>query len=146
MTRKLKGKSIEAFRSKSFYMDGVLVSEHLMLFFNTDAQWYSVTITDGAVHIKREDVEPTITIDIDMQFSYPISDVSILKMYLGLNIESAYVYNISEIQDGIMGLYISYGDFGFSYYNIDDFSYIQNGLVDISPKKAALVEYELYLP
>jgi hypothetical protein len=127
-------------------MDGSLVSEHLMLFFDVEAAWYSVTIVDGIVQVKREENQPFLTKDFEKEFSYPISNVKILEKYADLKVKSVYVYKISEIEDGILGLYVSYGSFGFTYYNMDDFSYIADGFVDMSPKKPVLVEYKLSLP
>jgi hypothetical protein len=127
-------------------MDGLLVSEHLMLLFNIEDLWYSVTIVDGVVKLKKEDAEPALTEDFDGEFFYPIVNVEILKKYAGLKVSAVYVYKIAEIEHGILGLYVSYGSFGFSYYNVDDFSYLADGFVDMSPKKPVLVEYKLSLP
>ena len=146
MGRELRGKSINEFRSKSFYMDGSLVSEHLMLFFGIEGVWYSVTIVDGVVNLKREDAEPALTEDFDKDFFYPISNVEILKKYAGLKVNAVSVYKIPEIDNGILGLYISYGSFGFSYYNVDDFSYIADGFVEMPSKYPVLAEYRLSLP
>lgn len=142
----IRGKSISNFRSKSFYMDGSLVSEYLVLFFNIEEIWYSITIVDGAVKLNRENLEPEQTIYFDKDFSYPISDVEILKKYAGLKVDSIFGYIIPEIEDGIVGLYISFGGLGFSYYNVDDFSYIADGLVEMPSKNIALVEYNLSFP
>jgi hypothetical protein len=146
MSGDLRGKSINKFRSKSFYMDGSLVSEHLVLFLDVEGVWYSVTIVDGVVKLKREDIEPTSTEEFDKDFSYPISNVEILKKYVGLKVNLVSAYRIPEIDDGILGLYISYEGFGFSYYNMDDFSYIADGFVEMPSKNPVLVEYKLSLP
>jgi hypothetical protein len=146
MSEDLRGKSINNFRSKSFYMDGSLISEHLVLFFDVEGVWYSITIVDGVIKLKREDVEPNSTEEFDKDFSYPISNVEILKKYIGLKVDSVYVYTIPEIEDGILGVFISYKSIGFSYYNIDDFSYIMDSFVDIPSKNSVLVEYKLSLP
>jgi hypothetical protein len=146
MSRELTGESINEFRSKSFYMDGLLVSEHLMLFFDIEGVWYSLTIVDGSVHLKRENCEPALIKEFDKGFAYPISNVEILNAYVGLKVKSVYAYQIIGIDEGLLGLYISFGGVGFSYYNVDDFSYLRHGLIEMPNKKPAFMEYKLSLP
>jgi hypothetical protein len=146
VTVDLQGKSIREFRSKSFYMDGSLVSEHLILFFDVEGVWYSITIVDGIVHLKKETLEPYLTKHHDMDFSYPISNVDLLSKYIGLKVESVYTYNLVDINEGVLGLYISFGSLGFSYYNVDDFSYVEDGRVQIPLKQPTLVECKFFLP
>lgn len=149
MMQTLAGRTIEEFRRRAFYMDGELLAEHVLLFFKIEGSWYSISFSDGDMTFRREQEEPQLSErdGFDKDFSYPVFAVDLLSKYAGREIRSTSLYVAKIPTRDLLGIYVSYGDNGFSFLDEanGDYCYLQDGALDTTDDRFELLNRDLYL-
>ncbi|MCY1344687.1 Invasion associated locus B (IalB) protein [compost metagenome] len=127
----LLGKTIQEFRSRSFFMDGQRQCDCSVLYLKTeDGSWFSFTIGEGYSRIVEEKEEPfIINLDsIDDDFAYPVQNVSFLEEYVGNTIVAINELKLKDRENIVVGLYVELGINGFTLYEDNDCLFLEKGL------------------
>jgi hypothetical protein len=122
-------------------MSGNLVCEFLVLFFKMSISgWVSLTVSEGISRFTKLRSEPDLLdlSKINDEFAYPIRSLSFPEKFLGLNISEIYEYRIDGIDEGCVGVYIDFGNSGFSVVESDECLSIVEGIVNFSEGKISL--------
>ncbi|MGZ0703628.1 hypothetical protein [Pseudomonas piscis] len=133
-------------RFRSFFMNGNLICEFLVLFFKlSDSGWMSLTIGEGESSFIKLDSEPELLglSEINDEFAYPVNSLVWLSKYQGLEILSVYEYRLSDIDEGCIGVYLDFGGCGISVIESDDCLSIKDGIVQFLDSKISLIEIEI---
>lgn len=134
------------FRFRSFFMNGDLVCEFLVLFFNLSSTgWVSLTISEGVSSFVMLSSEPELLglSEINDDFAYPVKSLNGLKRFFGLKILTVYEYRMSGVGDGCVGVYLEFDGCGISVLESDDFLSVVDGVVDFSNSCVSLCEISI---
>lgn len=117
------GEEIFEFRFRSFFLNGSLISEMLVLFFRfSKSGWVSLDIGEGISRILPLESEPVLmnTAPSSDEFVYPVQSSNRLDKYFGKKLISVSEYRIFAIEECCVGVYFDFGDCGFSVLESDD--------------------------
>ncbi|APQ10306.1 hypothetical protein BJP27_01845 [Pseudomonas oryzihabitans] len=119
-------------RFRSFFLSGNLVCEFLVLFLRMSASgWVSLTVGEGVSKFEVLNSEPSLLklSEISDDFAYPIGSLRGLDRFLGLKVLAVYEYRIKDIEEGCIGIYLDFGDDGFSVIETDECLSVVEGWV-----------------
>ncbi|WP_085633313.1 MULTISPECIES: hypothetical protein [unclassified Pseudomonas] len=128
-------------RFRSFFLSGSLVCEFLVLFFKVSISgWVSLTIGEGVLKFVALDSDPELLelSEINDDFAYPIKSLNGLDKFLGLKILAVYEYRLSGVDEGCIGVYLDFGDCGFSVVESDGCLSVIDGAVQFSSDNVLL--------
>ncbi|MBK5415322.1 hypothetical protein [Pseudomonas sp. TH31] len=133
-------------RFRSFFMNGDLVCEFLVLFFRMSiAGWVSLTVSDGASRFTVLDSEPGLLklSEISDDFAYPIKSLNGLDGFLGLEILAVYEYRVKSVDDGCVGVYLDFGGRGLSVIESDECLSVVEGMMEYLDGEISLYKIEV---
>lgn len=110
-------------RFRSFFMNGDLVCEFLVLFFKISITgWVSLTVSEGVSKFTMLKSEPGLLelSEISDDFAYPIRSLNGLDKFLGLEVLAVYEYRLKNVEEGCVGVYLDFGGYGFSLIESGD--------------------------
>jgi len=142
----LSNEILRDIRFRSFFMNGDLVCEFLVLFFKMSiAGWVSLTVSEGVSKFTVLNSEPGLLelSDISDDFAYPIRALGGLDRFLGLEILSVYEYRIKDVGEGCVGVYLDFGGYGFSIIESDECLSVVEGMMQCLDEEISLYEIEI---
>jgi len=142
----LVNESISEIRFRSFYMNGNLICEMLMLFlFVSRSRWVSLTVSEGVSKFTSLDTAPELLdlSEISDDFAYPIGALSDLDKYLGLEIVAVYEYRIAGLSEGCIGVYLDFGECGISVVERDGCMVVIEGVQWCSEDNVSLYKVHI---
>ena len=119
-------------RFRSFFMNGNLVCEFLVLYFRMSiAGWVSLTVSEGVSKFTVLNSEPGLLelSEVSDDFAYPIKSLDSLDGFLGLEILGVYEYRIKNVDEGCVGIYLDFGDSGLSIIESDECLSVVEGMM-----------------
>lgn len=128
-------------RFRSFFMNGNLVCEVLVLFLKlSKSGWVSLTVSEGVSRFLRLDSDPELLgfSEINDEFAYPIKSFNGMDKFLGLKILEVYEYRISGIDEGCVGVYLDFGRHGISVIEMDECLSVTDEVAQFSDSKISL--------
>ncbi|OAT30094.1 hypothetical protein [Proteus myxofaciens] len=105
------------FRKRSFYIDNLLISDNLVIFFQLiDSRWFSLSIGEGVLCIQEEvQVPEYLSLDnIDDSFAYPIEDLPELDKFKQSILNEVYEYRLKDNLDFCIGVFLKLDKGNFS--------------------------------
>lgn len=133
------GEEICEFRFRSFYLNGSLISEMLVLFFKfSKSGWVSLDIGEGVSRIQVLDSEPILvnTEPSSDEFVYPVHISNKLDGYFGKKLISVSEYRIPHLDDCCVGIYFDILGGGFSVLESNDNLVLIDGVAGLSDGQA----------
>lgn len=110
------------FRKRSFYIDNLLISDNLVIFFQLiDSRWFSLSIGEGVLCIQEEvQVPEYLSLDnIDDSFAYPIEDLPALDKFKQSILNEVYEYRLKDNLDFCIGVFLKLDKGNFSVIDND---------------------------
>lgn len=105
------------FRKRSFYIDNLLISDNLVIFFQLfDLRWFSLSIGEGVFCIQEETQIPEyLSLDnIEDSFAYPIEDLPELDKFKQSILSEVYEYRLKDNLDFCIGVFLKLDKGNFS--------------------------------
>jgi hypothetical protein len=133
-------------RIRSFFMDGELICECLALFFKMSiVGWVSLTVSEGISKFTVLNSEPGLLdlSEISDDFAYPVRSLKGLNKYLGLKILAVYEYRIKNFNEGCVGVYLDFGDYGLSIIESDECLSVVEGMMQYPDGDVSLYKIEI---
>ena len=134
------------FRFRSFFINGDLVCEFLVLFINlSHIGWVSLTISEGVSSFVPLNSEPELLelSEINDDFAYPVKALNGLKRFFGLRVLAVYEYRVSGVDDGCVGVYLEFDGCGLSVLESDDCLSVVDSVVDFSNSCVSLCKISI---
>ena len=129
-------------RARSVYINGELQCNILVLLLNfSTSGWISISVGEGKSEFNTLNQEPKLLelSEIKDDYAYPTSHLSNISDFIGEKVTSIYEYRLNGISEGCVGIYIEFGDFGFSAIEEEeDCLTIKHGIKDFSVENISL--------
>lgn len=125
-------------RCRSFYMEGKLVCEVLVLFFEVSSSgWVSLTVSEGVSEFVVLDSEPKLLefSDFNDDFAYPVGRLNGFERFLGSKVVAVYEYRIVGVDEGCIGIYLDFGWGGISIIEDEGCRSVVDGFFEYTDEK-----------